>query len=87
MAETARKPLKKYQGLVSNRSGEKTIRVVLEYQMKHPKYGKILRRRTIANVHDEGNEAKPGDKVEICECRPMSKTKHWRLLHVIEKAI
>jgi small subunit ribosomal protein S17 len=87
MTQTVRKPLKKYEGLVSRRSGDKTIRVVLEYQTKHPKYGKILRRRTIANVHDEANAAKPGDKVEICECRPLSRTKRWRLLRVVNTAV
>jgi len=87
MAETQRKPLKKFKGVVSKKSGDKTVRVVLEYQTRHPKYGKILRRRTVALVHDEANTAGVGDTVEICKSRPMSKRKAWRLLKVVEKAV
>ncbi|MCH9023681.1 MAG: 30S ribosomal protein S17, partial [Planctomycetes bacterium] len=50
----------------------------------HPKYGKILKRRTNAHVHDEKNVAKLGDQVEICKCRPFSKTKNWRLVRVMQ---
>ena len=56
---------------------------VLNYLTKHPKYGKILKRRTVAHVHDENNQAQEGDFVEISKCRPMSKTKTWRLMRVI----
>ena len=68
------------------RQGHKTIKVVVDYQTRHPKYGKYLKRRTVLHAHDEKNEAKEGDTVEIAECRPLSRTKHHRLLRVVEKA-
>ncbi len=52
---------------------------MVNYQTKHPKYGKYLKRRTVLHAHDEKNEAKEGDMVEIAECRPLSRTKHHRL--------
>ena len=64
----------------------KTIKVVVAYQTKHPKYGKYLKRRTVLHAHDEKNEAREGDRVEIAECRPLSRTKHHRLLRIVEKA-
>ena len=84
MTVTERKALSRYRGIVASRSGDKSIRVQLDYQVRHPKYGKILKRRTIAHVHDEQNEANQGDLVEITKCRPYSKTKTWRLLCVVE---
>ena len=81
---TERKPLTRYHGIVSRRSGDKTIRVELNYQMRHPKYGKTLKRRTVAHVHDEKNEAREGDWVEIAKCRSYSKTKTRRLLRIVE---
>jgi len=73
-------------GVVSSDKGNKSITVIVDFQTKHPKYGKILRRRTKLYAHDEKNEARPGDKVELAECRPLSKTKHHRLIRIIEKA-
>lgn len=84
MTATERKPITTYQGVVSRKSGAKTVRVELNYLTRHPKYGKILRRRTVAHVHDENNQAQVGDKVQITKCRPISKTKNWRLLRVVE---
>ena len=84
MTEKPRKTLTKYRGVVSRKSGEKTVRVVLNYLTRHPKYGKILKRSTVAHVHDPDNQAQVGDMVEICKCRPFSKTKNWRLMRVIE---
>ena len=82
------KNAKKIQrGVVVSDRGDKTIRVEIEWSYKHPKYGKYLRKTTKFGVHDEKNEAKIGDTVEITECRPMSKTKTWRLVKVVEKAI
>ncbi len=80
---TQRRQLILQRGIVAAKSGDKTIRVHLEFQMQHPKYGKYLRRRTTAHVHDEQNQAKVGDTVDIAKCRPMSKTKCWRLVRVI----
>ena len=84
MTATKRKSPTLYRGVVSSKSGEKTIKVVLGYLTKHPKYGKILKRRTVAHVHDENNQAGVGDTVEICKCRKLSKTKNWRLVRVLE---
>src|ERR1700758_4086989 len=78
--------LRTIRGVVASDKGDKTIKVVVNYQTKHPKYGKYLRRRTVLHAHDAKNEAKEGDTVEIAECRPLSKTKHHRLLRVVERA-
>src|SRR6266404_3578994 len=93
MAETAtaekteeRPLLRTIQGVVASDKGNKTIKVVVNYQTKHPKYGKYLKRRTVLHAHDETNDAKEGDTVELAECRPLSKTKHHRLLRVVERA-
>ena len=85
-AEQARKPLRTIIGVVASDKRDKTIKVVVNYQTKHAKYGKYLKRRTVLHAHDERNDAKEGDTVEIAECRPMSKTKHHRLVRVVEKA-
>jgi len=78
--------LRTIQGVVASDKGDKTIKVVVNYQTKHPKYGKYLKRRTVLHAHDETNDAKEGDTVEIAECRPISRTKHHRLLRVVERA-
>jgi small subunit ribosomal protein S17 len=78
--------LRTIQGVVASDKGNKTIKVVVNYQTKHPKYGKYLKRRTVLHAHDEKNEAREGDTVEIAECRPLSKTKHHRLLRIVTKA-
>ncbi len=73
-------------GYVESDARDKSRKVVVRYVAKHPKYGKYVRRRTILQVHDEQNESKLGDRVEVAECRPISKTKSWRLVRVLEKA-
>jgi small subunit ribosomal protein S17 len=78
--------LRTIEGVVASDKGDKTIKVVVEYQAKHPKYGKYLKRRTTLHAHDEKNDAKEGDTVEIAECRPLSKTKHHRLLRIVQRA-
>ena len=78
--------LRTIEGVVASDKGNKTIKVVVEYQTKHPKYGKFLKRRTVLHAHDEKNDAKLGDTVEIAECRPLSKTKHHRLLRIVQRA-
>jgi small subunit ribosomal protein S17 len=72
-------------GVVESDARDKTRKVVIAYLAKHPKYGKFVRRRTVLQVHDEENVSKKGDKVEVTECRPISKTKSWRLLRVVEQ--
>lgn len=73
-------------GVVASDKGNKTIKVVVNYQMRHEKYGKYLKRRTVLHAHDEANEAREGDTVEIAECRPLSRTKHHRLLRIVNRA-
>ena len=85
-ATAERSQLRTVVGVVASDKGNKTIKVVVNYQTKHPKYGKYLKRRTVLHAHDEKNDAKEGDTVEIAECRPLSKTKHHRLLRIVEKA-
>jgi small subunit ribosomal protein S17 len=83
---SSRALLRTIEGVVASDKGDKTIKVVVNYQTKHPKYGKYLKRRTTLHAHDEKNEAREGDLVEIAECRPLSKTKHHRLLRIVQKA-
>ncbi|MDP6602048.1 MAG: 30S ribosomal protein S17 [Phycisphaerales bacterium] len=73
-------------GVVSAANRDKTCRVSIDFLTRHPKYGKYIRQRTLLHVHDEDNSAKVGDRVEIAECRPISKTKSWVLLRVVEQA-
>ncbi len=73
-------------GVVTSDVRDKTITVEVEYLVQHPKYGKYLKRRTKLHAHDENNEARRGDRVEIAETRPISKTKHWRLVRIVERA-
>jgi small subunit ribosomal protein S17 len=72
-------------GVVKSDRMNKSRRVEIERFVRHPKYTKIVRRKTICHVHDESNESKNGDKVEIEESRPISKLKRWRLVRVLEK--
>lgn len=73
-------------GVVSSDKRDKTRTVVVEFQVRHPKYNKYLARRTKLAVHDEKNESHLGDRVEIVNCRPISRTKNWRLVRVVEKS-
>ena len=73
-------------GQVSSISGKQTVRVTVERLAKVPRYGKYVRRRTKLAVHDPKDEAHLGDVVEIASCRPISRTKHYRLLRVIRRA-
>ena len=84
--QAARPQLRLTRGVVASDKGDKTIKVVVAYQTRHPKYGKFLKRRTILHAHDEKNDAREGDTVEIAECRPLSKTKHHRLIRIVERA-
>jgi len=85
MAE--QKELKTFSGVVVSKSGAKSIKIAIDYRVRHPKYGKIMKRRTKFGVHDENNLAGIGDVVEVAECRPYSKTKSWRLVRVLQKAV
>ena len=74
------------QGLVVSNKGEKTITVRIDIARRHPTYEKVVRRSRTLHAHDERNEAGEGDTVRIIETRPLSKTKRWRLVEVLEKA-
>jgi len=82
---TARGKRTRRTGKVVARSGIQTIRVRHEYRIRHPKYGKYVRRRTTLHAHDEKEEAGVGDIVEVVACRRISKTKCWRLLRVLRR--
>ncbi|MEQ1828999.1 MAG: 30S ribosomal protein S17 [Pirellula sp.] len=72
-------------GVVTGDKAAKTRRVEIERLVRHPRYLKIIRKKTVCHVHDENNESHMGDKVEIEESRPLSKLKRWRLIRVVEK--
>ena len=74
------------QGTVLSNKMDKSITVLIERQVKHPLYKKFIKRSTKLKAHDESNECNEGDTVVIEECRPLSKTKSWRLVEVTEKA-
>ncbi len=77
---------KDLMGVVSSRSGDKTVKVTYFYKIPHPLYKKEIKRKTVLHAHDEKNECKVGDKVEVMETRPMSKLKRWRIVRVVEAA-
>ena len=73
-------------GVVTGDKMTKTRRVEIPRLVKHPKYGKYIRQRTVCYVHDENDESGQGDTVEIVESRPLSKNKRWQLVRVVEKS-
>ena len=73
-------------GLVVSNKMDKTVTVAIADNVKHPSYGKIVKRTLKVHAHDENNECGIGDKVSIMETRPLSKTKRWRVVTIIEKA-
>jgi small subunit ribosomal protein S17 len=77
---------KAYQGKVVSDKMDKTVVVWIENRVRHPLYGRIMRRTTRVKAHDETNEAHTGDTVEIVECRPMSKDKRFRVTRVVQRA-
>lgn len=72
-------------GVVTGDKASKTRRVEIERLVRHPRYSKIIRKKTVCHAHDENNESHIGDKVEIEECRPLSALKRWKLVRVVEK--
>src|SRR4051812_5465246 len=85
-AAAPRKVRRTLVGVVTRDKMNKTRRVEIQRLVKHPRYGKYIKRRTICYVHDENNQTRAGDTVEIMETRPLSKTKNWRLMRVVKKA-
>ena len=87
MAETEIRNARKVRtGTVISLSGDKTITVQIEYRKHHPKYGKMMTIHKKLHCHDEKNEAGLGDIVRVMETRPLSKTKRWRLVEIVERA-
>ena len=74
-------------GFVTSRSGDKSIKVTLPYKTPHPRFHKVVNRQTVVHAHDEKNETRPGDKVEIMETRPLSRLKRWRVIRVVHHAV
>lgn len=86
-ATTRRTKRRTRVGVVSSNKADKTIKLVCAFSVKHAKYGKYMSRRSVLHAHDEKNEAAIGDRVEVMECRPISKTKSWRLIRIIERGV
>jgi len=86
MSVVERKNRKSRIGLVVSDKMDKTITVAVERKVKHPFYGKFLKKTTKFHAHDDSNQCGIGDTVRIMETRPLSKTKRWRLVEIIEKA-
>ena len=87
MSEAVERNLRKTRiGMVVSDKMDKTVVVAIQDNVKHPKYGKVIKRTVKFKAHDDNNECNIGDKVEIMETRPLSKDKRWRLVRIIEKA-
>ena len=84
--ETKRNLRKERIGVVTSNKMEKSVVVTVERKVKHPKYGKFVKKTTKFVAHDEKNECNPGDTVRIMETRPLSKSKNWRLVEIVERA-
>ena len=74
-------------GFVTSRSGDKSVKVTIAYKTPHPLYHKVVNRQTVLHVHDEKNESKVGDKIEVMETRPISRLKRWRVIRVVEASV
>lgn len=87
MSTETRNTRKSLVGFVTSRSGDKSIKVTIPFKVPHPRYKKVINRQTVVHVHDEKNETRIGDKVEVMETRPISRLKRWRVVRVVEKAV
>ena len=86
-ASDTRNTRKTIQGFVTSKSGNKSVKVTVAYKTPHPLYHKVINRKTVVHVHDEKNETKVGDKVEIMETRPLSRLKRWRVVSILHSAV
>ena len=84
--EQNRSSRKTLTGVVTSKTGDKSVKVTYFYKMPHPIFRKEIKRKTVIHAHDEKNECKVGDKVEIMETRPLSKPKRFRVVRVVEAA-
>ncbi|HEX7630586.1 MAG TPA: 30S ribosomal protein S17 [Lacunisphaera sp.] len=74
-------------GFVTSKMGDKSVKVTVPYKTPHPLYHKVINRKTVLHVHDEKNETKVGDKIEVTETRPLSRLKRWRVIRIVEAAV
>lgn len=86
MNENTEKTLRTVEGRVVSNKMDKTVTVLVERQVKHALYGKYIRRSSKLHAHDADNACKEGDVVRVAECRPLSKTKNWRVVEVVTRA-
>ena len=86
MTEQTAEKTRTLTGKVVSNKGDKSVTVMVERKVKHPVYGKFVRRSTKFHAHDEANECNAGDTVTVEQCRPLSKTKCWRLVSIDERA-
>ena len=86
MSEQAKSPRTVTGRVVSNKM-DKSITVLIENKVAHPIYGKFVKRTSKIHAHDENNECQEGDLVTVAECRPLSKTKTWKLVEIVERAV
>ena len=87
MPASSRPKRKTFVGSVTHRMGDKSVKVVVPFRTPHPRYQKVINRQTVVHAHDEKNETKVGDKVEVMETRPISRLKRWRVVNVLERAV
>ncbi len=86
MSASLRHKRKTFVGFVSSRMGDKSVKVTVPYRTPHPRYQKVINRQTVVHAHDEKNESRIGDKVEVMETRPISRLKRWRVVRIVEAA-
>jgi len=86
MDNSPRSKRKVLNATVSTQMGDKSVKVTVPYKARHPRYLKVINRKTVLHVHDEENTAKVGDRVEIMETRPLSRLKRWRITRILERA-
>lgn len=84
MEAATRSQRKTLIGFVTSRMGDKSVKVTIPYKIPHPKYRKVINRKTVVHVHDEKNETKVGDQIEIMETRPLSRLKRWRVVQIVK---
>ena len=86
MENSPRSKRKVLAGTVTSKMGDKSIKVTIPFKVRHPRYLKIINRKSVLHVHDEANTAKVGDRVEVMETRPISRLKRFRVTQVLERA-
>lgn len=84
MSAPTRNQRKTFIGFVTSRMGDKSVKVTVPYRIPHARYQKVINRQTVVHAHDEKNQAKVGDKVEVVETRPLSRLKRWRIVRIVE---